>query len=330
MIPLALIEAAAIAALLAWRLPEGVYFMILMPLAVAAFLMLDAGLIFSALYSVKAKKAELSIKGLLDQIGARENYYKSIEEAVIEARKIKHDHLNFVITIGTLLSSGDIANAEKLLEQYSGKVTEVKMPGYCKNHIVNSILSSKVSAAKELGIACDFEVFIEKDNLPMEELDLVRIFGNLLDNSIRACDSISDPDLRTILLRSKINGQYLLIRTKNPKPAELLFSQTQKTFLTTKQKPEEHGFGISIIRDLAEKKYNGSVDILADDLYFQVTVTLLLDWGDSDDDDGFSDELKELLRVGRLDNESEEEFDDEAHGAGKGDAGSAGRNISHT
>lgn len=84
--------------------------------------------------------------------------------------------------------------------------------------------------------------------LPVSNVDLVRAFGNLLDNAVEACAGIAGA---CVSLRCAQLSGCLVICTENPvshDPAE-----------KQRRIPElERGVGSRVLKDLAEK-YNGSL-----------------------------------------------------------------------
>ena len=84
--------------------------------------------------------------------------------------------------------------------------------------------------------------------LPVSNVDLVRAFGNLLDNAVEACAGIAGA---CVSLRCAQLNSCLVICTENPvshDPAE-----------KQRRIPElERGVGSRVLKDLAEK-YNGSL-----------------------------------------------------------------------
>lgn len=88
--------------------------------------------------------------------------------------------------------------------------------------------------------------------------DIYAIFGNALDNAIRAVMEIENPDKRVVSLKMISQNNLLVIQIENYFNAPLHFEEGLP--LTTKNTQQDHGFGMKSIRYIAEK-YGGTMTV---------------------------------------------------------------------
>lgn len=111
---------------------------------------------------------------------------------------------------------------------------------YCDNELVNSVLEEKHKECQNLHISFSVKVEIP-EGMEIKSSHLCSIFTNLLDNGIRACQSLSE-DQRWIVIQSKKQGDYLYLRVSNA---------TSEEYMKRPVRPG-HGLGRQIIARLAE------------------------------------------------------------------------------
>lgn len=153
-------------------------------------------------------------------------------------------------TLYTLLEKNDLTAAQKLLgEPVISKNAICICP---TNAIVDGILREKAAKCEKYNILFEYSIlFPEKTTLSFSTL--ISLFSNLLDNAIESCisASVTQPKIR---LTIDYKGNFLVIFMQNAKTASLSFDSEKKE--TTKQDALSHGFGLSIIEDIA-KLHNG-------------------------------------------------------------------------
>ena len=105
----------------------------------------------------------------------------------------------------------------------------------------------------------------------MKPEDIYAIFGNALDNSIRAVLELEDPGQRIITVKVITQKDIMVIQIQNYYKGTIRFRNGFP--LTTKQNKEDHGFGIKSIQYTAEK-YNGTMTAQGKDGIFTLQILL--------------------------------------------------------
>ena len=130
-----------------------------------------------------------------------------------------------------------------------------------------AIINTKLSYANEMGINT---VCLIDSNLPeISDTDYCSLLGNMLDNAIEA--SQNNKESPEIILEMVSTNTQLRIRVKNKIQKSIL--NTNPYLRTTKSVPKKHGYGISILKEIASR-YDGSTDFFEEDSYFIAQIVL--------------------------------------------------------
>lgn len=194
----------------------------------------------------KIKIAELEYRQKLAY-----SYYSNIQQNIEQTMKYKHDFNNMISTVYTLISSDNIDESIRFLDEMKEKNSNASIPIFCKNPVINSIIYDKKILSENMNIDFNINLDIPKE-LNIELTDICSIFTNLIDNAFNsACASKN----KTVELKVWCELGYLFVRTTNypDMPSEILISK--------KHSPEDtHGYGLHILNDISEK-YDGCFNI---------------------------------------------------------------------
>jgi len=209
------------------------------------------------------------VRNASNQLKIQPSYYENLSGEVDKYKKLRHDQLNYLNVLLSLLRENETAKAIDLLQQATGKTEALTLTGYCSNTLVDSILTSNKIIAHEQNIEYKADVILD-DNIGIDAIDLCSVFSNILDNAVTACKAVKSE--RLIMLYAAVKSSCLIIRCKNTKANDI--KTTYENKLLSSKGSKEHGLGLAIIGDIAQK-YDGSLNIKYDDKYFQITVFLM-------------------------------------------------------
>lgn len=168
---------------------------------------------------------------------------------------------------------------------------ESKFP-QCDNKIVNSIMKNVVMELERIN--CTFDIRLNIPNeIDMEIMDLSSVFINMFDNAICAVGKYMSEGMKDgrnegrgaskggnsaceqyqLRAEAEYKGGELIIEVTNLKSKSDKVRRINNNFITTKENKEAHGYGIQIIKRIAEK-YGGSMDIEYDDDSFKNRVVM--------------------------------------------------------
>lgn len=138
--------------------------------------------------------------------------YENITCEMENARRMRHDMRHWLNGLSDLLEQ----NKPEEMKEYLARVTDMTVKRentlYCRNSTVNGLLQYYVGQAEGEGIHC--RVQAECDDLTVSPTDLTVIFGNAMENAIRACRNCEDN--RWISIRVGTIGGSLVMQFENP------------------------------------------------------------------------------------------------------------------
>ena len=139
--------------------------------------------------------------------------YDGLNQRIALARQGRHDLRHHILTMETLLDSGDVPALRSYLAEIGEKYQVEGALTFCSNRTVNGILTyfAEIANAKEI----EFNVRIGiPEDVPVAKTDLSVLFGNLLENAIEACQKQSSGP-RKIIVRSQMSQNTLALTVDN-------------------------------------------------------------------------------------------------------------------
>ena len=228
---------------------------ILINISIVMLLALNT-LIYHLINSIR-KKNDLEKK--LEIVTMQEHYQKQfIENANLQydsIKKIRHDLKNNYSAISELLKRGDIKTAISLTNQNTDQLQQSETYLNTSNGVINAVVNSKLNAASAFGI--NVSCFSVYEIAGIDDIDLCNLFSNALDNAVTACMETEDDTPKQIYLSITSEEDSYSFMIKNSIRSSVI--QSNPKLKTTKSQKQEHGFGIKIMKEIAEK-YNGRCD----------------------------------------------------------------------
>lgn len=177
-------------------------------------------------------------------------YYKNVEKNSVEARKIRHDLANMVQTAYEIMENGtdgDKEAAKRMFAQLKTEVADIKIERFCENPLVNAIASNKAAECRKNGIEFDFDLRVP-ETVGIEEVDICKAYVNIFDNAINAAKAIDGKRYVKIKSFTDENDGMLYISCENNVAPD--YDEKKKS------RNGDHGYGLKILKDTAEK-YGG-------------------------------------------------------------------------
>ena len=171
---------------------------------------------------------------------------EAIKRSEYSASLLRHDMRHFLANISAFIDNDETEKAKEYISEVLQSVDQTTMHKYCKNEIVNMILSSHENEIKANQIELQHSIQIP-ERLPFSDVDLTSILSNALENAIHAVLPL-EAEKRKIVLDLRMNGEKLLISVKNT------FAEMPQIVdgMPLSQKAG-HGFGTQSIRYITEK-----------------------------------------------------------------------------
>lgn len=232
-------------------------------LAVLPFVFLTA---LALLYAILVLEDHERLEQADKLASLRESYYQGLQREERQVRALRHDLRNHLTALRGLVETGEDEKALQYMDQLADSPALRGGRRLCENDAANAVLSAKAEAMDRAGLRPDFAVSLPKD-LPLGDADLCALLGNALDNAMEAAERAED---KTVLLRCRVEKGLFMLRVENAYAGELA-----PDLATTKADRSAHGFGLTGMREIAER-LSGSLETRARAGRFELVVSLPL------------------------------------------------------
>lgn len=208
---------------------------------------------------------EYDVRLLENQAEIQRKYYMQQEKKYNRTVRVLHDVNKHIKVIEQLYRNGMIGGATEYAKQIKHMLEPLLPVKYTGNPILDILLTDKAVIIKEKKI--EFEIKVNNVNLNfIDSVDVTVIFGNLLDNSIEACESMDVG--KKIFIDIHSYYEMVTIRIENT-----CTSVKWKNGLPVSQKGKDRGIGLSNVMRCIEK-YDGNMKLNSKDGKFTVDIIL--------------------------------------------------------
>ena len=190
-----------------------------------------------------------SARELASDADMLQDAYAQLEDLNGTLRAQRHDFMNHLQVVFSLLELEDYKEASDYIERVYGDIRRVRRTLKTAHPAINALLAAKVGDCEARGVHVDLQIESPWAGLPVESWEMCRVLGNLIDN---AMDAMKDaPEPRLLIRLSESVQSYTFVIANNgpmiqPSIAERIF---QRGFST---KGEGRGMGLSIVRGIME------------------------------------------------------------------------------
>lgn len=233
------------------------------------------------------------IRLLDEQKVLRQQHYERLRSELDEVKDIRSAMVAQLYDLDAKLTASETDAALDQLHDVAG-FFGVLDERYCENGAANALISVKASTCKELGIDFDCNVALP-EGLPVSDVDLCVAFSNLLDNATNSCRKV-EAGKRSIVLKACVAPGILVVDVTNSCPADACTQGASASRAGRSGNASsrfaleggsasrrgggsllrEHGWGLLILKDLAER-YDGSFETSCADGVFRATIVLSLE-----------------------------------------------------
>ena len=213
------------------------------------------------------QKKELELLKIQEQYSHQ--YIENASQQYDSIRKIRHDLKDQLSAVYTMIVQGHADESMKYIEKYVNVISISESFVNTDNYIVNAIINSKFAVAATEGIRTNCSCIKSFDGI--DDIDMLHILSNTLDNAITASEKITDESERFINLDISKTMDIYRIVVRNAINESVL--KRNPSLKTTKLNVHKHGWGIKIIREIAEK-YQGRCEFYESDKMFTCLITL--------------------------------------------------------
>lgn len=202
--------------------------------------------------------------------------FDNLENLNLKLRSQRHEYLNEMQVVYGLLELGEYNEAYNYLKPVYEDIAKLGKALRTKKPAVNALLQAKIEYSQKQGIALYVEVSSDLGGLSVEQWDLCRVLGNLIDN---ACTAVLQNDGEKsihVVINEDKNWYRFCVYNNGPlipeNKRELIFKKGYSS-----KKEDGHGLGLWIVKDIV-MQYEGNIFLESKegktefDVYFPKTV----------------------------------------------------------
>lgn len=233
-------------------------------LAVVFGTLCQVALLFIVFSQVEKESMENHLSEVKRQSELEQIHYEEIARHRENVAEIIEKNSQDLHRVKTMLQKNKFGEAEEKLQSLLQRINQTKEYPYCTIPVVNLILSEKQRECDKYNLRLVADIHLPNDSR-IKQIELCSVFGNLLDNAIRAsrqANCVSDK-MKSILLSAGVNRGYLIIKCEN-------VSEKEPGLV-----PEGTGYGLKILGDIA-KRYEGNLQTQYEKQKYKVQLSLKL------------------------------------------------------
>ena len=221
-------------------------------------IIIGAVILFSALCVVGFFLLRRTLYNMIDRRIERfqseliEKQVREIQNMYRQVRGWRHDYRNHINNMKIQLSQENYDGLSDYLNELADDLDTVDTVIKTGNVMADAILNSKLNVAEKMNVQLNVKANVP-EILPMSDVELCSVLGNMLDNAVEACATLPEEERFMRVYIGKLKGQlYLSVQNSTGK-----VRKEKGTYLSTKE--GEHGYGLFRI-DRVAKKYGGYVN----------------------------------------------------------------------
>ena len=190
-------------------------------------------------------------ESIIQNLEKEKEFNQQREQQQKEIRKINHNLNNILIILQSHLEKEEYEEAKDYIEQnLKTHVEAYQALTHTGIAAIDGALNAHIQSIKEKGIQYDEDISKILHLGSIVPGDLALIISLALDNAKEACENIDDEKHISLKLQSKQTHVILYIENSIPEGSHPTFHKTSK------KDKIAHGFGVSSIKEMAER-YHG-------------------------------------------------------------------------
>ncbi len=223
-------------------------YIVILSMALALCVLGAAGffLLRRVLYNMIDRRIERFQSELIEkQVNEIQNMYRQV-------RGWRHDYRNHIQNMKIQLKEGNYNGLAGYLSELEDDLDTVDTVVKTGNVMADAILNSKLNVAEKLNVRLNVKASLPEE-LPVSDVELCSVLGNMLDNAVEACRALPEEERFLRVYIGRLKGQlYLSVQNSAGR-----VRKEKGFYLSTKE--GEHGYGLFRIDRIA-KKYGGYVN----------------------------------------------------------------------
>lgn len=188
-----------------------------------------------------------------------------VEQSERNLKILRHDMRHYSMTIDSLLNQQEFDEIRNITGHIKEVVDENRIPRYCENLVVNTVLTAMAEQAQSFQIALLSDITIDHE-IPVNEYEFAMVLANLLENAMHSVKTL-EPARRSINVKVHCTAEHLLIDIENECAEQIHFDST--TGLPKSKKGKGHGLGMQSVQAFCDK-LGGTIDCYCENNRFRI------------------------------------------------------------
>ena len=223
--------------------------------------------------NIKVRQEEkLQNELLATQIDSIERHIRQVESLYQNIRSIRHDMTNHILTLERLYAGNNVAEAMDYGEELKSALSQIAGEIKSGNPVTDVILQELKNEAEKRKIRYQSD-FYYPTGTNINAFDVSVILNNALQNAMENARKSEAPYISVL---SYHRNHAYMIEIINSFTGNLQWDEERGLPVTSKEKTEGHGYGLSNIRMVA-RKYAGDIAIDVKDHEFHLSIMLMMD-----------------------------------------------------
>lgn len=201
-------------------------------------------------------------------------YYKDLDKTNQKLRKNQHDIKNIFLSLSGLIEKDDIYSLKKYFrenfkayydkilvdEDYISELSKINLP------LLRGLIYEKISLAKSLNLDIFLRIPVRIEEVKIDELDLVKLLGILLDNAIEEVKTHSNSYIIIDILKTNKATTFAVENSITKEKVDV------ENLLSTKG--ENRGFGLLNLREIINSYDNIDFKTYSKDFKFVQIISI--------------------------------------------------------
>ncbi len=178
--------------------------------------------------------------------------YAQLENLMREMRSQRHDFMNHIQVIYSLIEMEESEEALRYIDSIYGDMHRVSKKLRTDSPAVNALIQSKIVEAEHRGAELKVNIAAKWDDPNMPAWEICRVLANLLDNALDAATSAHLPEGEKptveLVLGEDQHSWFFSVRNNGPAMEEKVQRKLFEPGFTTKR--TGHGMGLYIVNQI--------------------------------------------------------------------------------
>lgn len=213
-----------------------------MPVTRYAVLLAGALVCWGAMVDIREAKGT---RKTMDQVEAMEKTMDNMEELNNTLRAQRHDFLNHLQVVYSLMEMQEYKDAQDYIEKVYGDIRAVSRVMRTANPAVNALMQVKLASCEKENIQVELKITSAWRDLSIPGWEMCRVLSNLIDNAMDALREVEDRKL-ILSLSEDLKAFRFSVANNGPMIPPAAQGKIFQPGITTKS--QGHGMGLHIVK----------------------------------------------------------------------------------